>query len=62
VKSITFTNDNIMIVFFSEQQFFDLIRFGTVAENFSKASIDTTFDIGKLNFRLDKLLLFIYYY
>jgi hypothetical protein len=29
-----------MIVFFSEQQFFDLIRFGTVAENFSKASID----------------------
>ncbi|CAF1100815.1 unnamed protein product [Brachionus calyciflorus] len=46
VKSINFTKDNLVMICFSEQQLYDMIRFGSCEKFYSVINFDTTFDLG----------------
>ncbi|CAF1078926.1 unnamed protein product [Brachionus calyciflorus] len=47
VRTFNFDRDSVQIVMFTDQQYRDIIRFGTSEGNFSILNVDTTFNLGR---------------
>ncbi|RNA16716.1 Mediator of RNA polymerase II transcription subunit 15, partial [Brachionus plicatilis] len=48
-RELYFDKEEMITIFFQDQEFYDLIRFASFESNFTVLNIDTTFDLGKFN-------------